>query len=487
MLPYVLFAYREVPQASTGFSPFELLYGWNVQGPLDVLRETWEASQKSDESVVSHKLLTRERLKSMSELVQRNLSRTQESQKKWYDQSARIREFHPGDRVLVLLPTLTNKPLAQWQGPYQVLQHVGKVNYPVDMHDRRKRKRIFHVNMLREFHMPKVLDVGYWAEEVSSEDPNGDIPVWNESPQGQPTMGEELNVIQHEQLRDLFKEFEDVLSSRPGRTEGVEHQIVTRAAKPVRLPPYRLSHAYRETVQKELKEMLAKGIMEPSTSQWAAPIILVPKKDGSLRLCVDCRRLNGITQSDAYPMPRVDELIDRLGGAKFITTLDLTRGYWQVLVAEADRHMTAFTTPFGLHQFSVMPFELQGTPATFQRMMDRLVDGCGAFTAAYLDDLVIHSNTWKEHLYHIKSIFMRLCAAGLTAKPSKCQFGMKDCGYLDHVVGSREVRPEVNKVDAVQSFAVPKTKWQVREFLDITGYYRKFIPEMLPWLHPSQI
>ena len=477
LLPYVLFAYREVPQASTGFSPFELLYGRDVRGPLDVLRETWEASQQSDESVVSHVLLTGERLRNMSELAQQNLSRAQERQKRWYNQNARIRGFHPGDQVLVLLPTSTNKLLARWQGPYQILQQVGKVNYQVDMHDRKKRKRVFHINMLREFHRPKVLDVGCWAEEVSSEDSDGDIPAWNESPQGQPTIGEELNTTQCEQLRELFKEFADVLQNRPGRTEVVEHQIETGAAKPVRLPPYRLPQAYRETVQRELKAMLAEGIIEPSTSEWAAPIVLVPKKDGSLRLCVDYRRLNGVTQSDAYPMPRVDELIDRLGGAKFITTLDLTRGYWQVPVAEADRHKTAFTTPFGLHQFKVMPFGLQGAPATFQRMMDRLVDGCDAFTAAYLDDLVIHSSTWEEHLQHIKSVFGRLRATGLTAKPGKCQFGMKDFGYLGHVVGSGVVRPGVDKVQAVQSFAVPKTKRQVREFLGLTDYYRKFIPE----------
>ena len=181
--------------------------------------------------------------------------------------------------MLVLLSTSANKLLAQWQGPYQVLQQVGKVNYLVDMHDRRKRKIIFHVNMLREFHMPEGFGVGYWAEEASSENLNGDVSVWNESPQAQPTMGEELNATQREQLRDLFKEFEDELSSRPGRTEGVEHRIETGAANPVRLPPYRLPHAYREIVQRELKKMLAEGIVEPSKSEWAAPIVLVPKKD----------------------------------------------------------------------------------------------------------------------------------------------------------------------------------------------------------------
>ena len=127
-----------------------------------MLRDSWEASQQSNESVVSHILLTRERLRSMSELVQQNLSRAQDKQKRWYDQTTHDRELHPGDQVLVLLLTSTNKLLAQWQGPYQGLQKVGKVNYMVDMHDRRKGKRIFHINMLREFHMPKVFNNAGW-------------------------------------------------------------------------------------------------------------------------------------------------------------------------------------------------------------------------------------------------------------------------------------------------------------------------------------
>ena len=188
----------------------------------------------------------------MSELVQQNLSKAQDRQKRWYDQTARIRELHPGDQVLMLLPTSTNKLLAQWQGPYQVLQKVGKVNYMVDMHDRRKRKRIFHINMLLEFHMPKVLDINCLMEEVTREGQDDDIPVWNECPHGQPTLGKELDEAQHEQLRGLFGDFTDVLGNCPGKTELVEHRIETGAASPVRLPPYRLPHAYRERVQEEL-------------------------------------------------------------------------------------------------------------------------------------------------------------------------------------------------------------------------------------------
>ena len=156
--------------------------------------------------------------------------------------------------------------------------------------------------------------------------------------------------------------------------------------------------------------------------------------------------------------------------------MDLIRGYWQVPVAEKAREKTAFVTPFGLYQFRMMPFGLQGAPATFQRMMDQLLRGLEGFAAAYLDDLVIYSDSWEEHLLHIKKVFDRLREAGLTAKPRKCQFAMKQCIYLGHVVGNGVIRPEHSKVEAMMSFPVPQTKKQVRAFLGVTGYYRKFIP-----------
>ena len=191
--------------------------------------------------------------------------------------------------------------------------------------------------------------------------------------------------------------------------------------------------------------MEASGVIEPSASEWAAPIVLV-KKDGSLSFCVDYRKLNVVARSDAYPMPRVDELIDKLGNASFITTLDLTRGYWQVPVEEKSRPLTAFATPFGLYQFRMMPFGLSGAPATFQRLMDRVLRGLESYSAAYLDDVVIHSTSWEEHLMHIRAVLDRLRKAGLTAKPRKCQFGMRQCSYLGHIVGNGVVQPELAKL-----------------------------------------
>ena len=165
-----------------------------------------------------------------------------------------------------------------------------------------------------------------------------------------------------------------------------------------------------------------------------------------------------MSETDAYPMPRIDELIDRLGKSCFISTIDLTWGYWQVPVVEEDRHKTAFITPYGLYQFNVMPFGLQGVPATFQRLMNQVLQGQESFAAAYLDDVIIYSKTWGEHLKHMEEVWQRLKEAGLTVKLRKCQFGMAHCVYLGHVVGSGVVRPEPMKVRAVNVFPVPRTK-----------------------------
>ena len=478
LVPYLLFAYREVPQASTGFSPFELLYGRDVRGPLDILRESWESSQRSDENIISYVLSTRDKLSKMAELVQENLSKAQARQKSWYDKNARVREFQPGDPVLVLLPTATSKLLAQWQGPYQVVKRMGKVTYMVDMHDHKKRRRVFHVNMLKTFQIHQLTDSSYLVTDGEGDSEDGDILFWLDgTPDDRPLVGQGLNNDQRQQLQQILTEFREVLQNKPGHTKLVEHRIEIGTSCPVKLPPYRLPQAYRESVQKEIQEMLEQDIIEPSSSEWAAPIVLVKKKDGSLRLCVDYRRLNSVSRTDAYPMPRIDDMIDQLGRASFISTLDLTRGYWQVPVANIDRHKTAFITPFGLYQFKAMPFGLQGAPATFQRMMDQLIRGLEGFTAAYLDDLVIYSSTWEEHVKHLHNVFGRLRKAGLTAKPRKCQFAMKQCKYLGHIVGNGVVQPEPGKIDAVKSFAVPRTKTDVRAFLGLTGYYRRFIPD----------
>ena len=235
-------------------------------------------------------------------MVKDILERTQQKQKLWYDHNARQRELKPGDLVLVLRPTSGSSLTAQWKGPYPVLHRTSSVNYVVDMHDTRKRERTFHINRLKKWNTP--IYGNYWADVESAEDSVDDIPDWRGSEKGDPTVGKQLSEVQKSQLNRLLGKFPDVMSSIPGRTTEAEHKVTTTRARPVRLPPYWLPHVHQDLIEKEIKEMLDAGVIEPSSSEWASPIVLVDKKDGTLRSCVDYCRLNAESLADAYPMPR---------------------------------------------------------------------------------------------------------------------------------------------------------------------------------------
>ncbi len=190
----------------------------------------------------------------------------------------------------------------------------------------------------------------------------------------------------------------------------------------------------------------------------------------------DFRRLNEVSEFDGYPMPRVDELLDRLGRARYISTLDLTKGYWQVPLTDSAKPKTAFSTPSGHWQYRTLPFGLHGAPATFQRLMDIILRPHQQYAAAYLDDVVIHSERWEDHLDRLRRVLMDLRRAGLTANPRKCHLALFEAKYLGFQVGRGLIKPQQKKVEAVHAAPRPTTKTQVRAFLGLAGYYRCFIP-----------
>lgn len=180
--------------------------------------------------------------------------------------------------------------------------------------------------------------------------------------------------------------------------------------------------------------MLKLGVIEASTSPWASPVVCVAKQDGSLRMCVDYRGLNKVTSTDIYPMPRIEELLDKVAPTEYITTMDLCKGYYQVPLAEEDKAKTAFLTPMGKFQFTRMPFGLKNAPAVFQRLMDGILGGLD-FAAAYIDDVVVASKTWEEHLQHLRTVMDRITASGLKVKRTKCVFGGAEVQFLGHRIG----------------------------------------------------
>jgi hypothetical protein len=294
-----------------------------------------------------------------------------------------------------------------------------------------------------------------------------------------------LTESQQQEIRKLLCDVENIFSDIPGKTTLCTHHIAMKhGSKPVRSSPYRMNPEKTKYLETEIENLLKLGIIEESDSSYASPVVLVPKSNNELRLCTDFRKVNLQTVADPFPMPRVEELIDRVGKATFITKLDMSRGYWQVPLDEQSIPVSAFVTPFGHFQWKYMPFGLRNAPATFSRLVSKLFRGLESFSAAYLDDFIIFSASWSDHLKHLKIVFERIRAAGLTLNLKKCVFGAAEVDFLGHHIGLGRVQPREKKVEAVLKFQSPVNQKQLRSYLGLVGYFRKFLPN---YAHTTQV
>ena len=225
-----------------------------------------------------------------------------------------------------------------------------------------------------------------------------------------------------------------------------------------------------------IQEMVEEEVVQESASPWASPVVLVRKKNGTLRFCVDYRRLNAVTRKDTFPLPHIDDLLDQLSGKTIFTTLDAKRGYWQIRVQAESQAKTAFATFDRLYEFKVMPFGLCNAPSTFQRLMQRTLRGMSQFCNAYIDDILVFSDTVEEHIEHLRLVFQRLHDVGIKLHPLKCSLGRSMVPYLGHVISAQGIFPDPEKVTAMEKFLTPTNVRLVREFLGLASYYRRFMP-----------
>ncbi|CAF4948538.1 unnamed protein product [Pieris macdunnoughi] len=295
-----------------------------------------------------------------------------------------------------------------------------------------------------------------------------------------------LNEEESKSLFDICAQYSDIFhfsNESLTATDTLQHEINTDTNNPISVKTYRFPEAHKKEVQTQVEKMLHQGIIKPSSSPWSAPIWVVPKKiDASgtqkWRIVIDYRKLNDITIGDTYPIPNITEILDQLGKSKYFTTLDLSSGFHQIKVKSQDTNKTAFSVPQGHYEFTRMPFGLKNAPATFQRLMNNVLAGLqGERCFVYLDDIVVYSYDLKSHIKNLKSVFQKLRSHNLKLQADKCEFLRKEVGYLGHIITEHGVKPDPKKIEAVQKFPIPKCAKDIKSFLGLVSYYRRFIPD----------
>ena len=297
-----------------------------------------------------------------------------------------------------------------------------------------------------------------------------------------------LTSDQEQECRALLERYRGVFSQGDwdiGCTRLVEHEIPLLDEVPTRQHYRRLIPTQYEQAKAHIYELLERDVVRPSCSPYSSPIVIVQKKDGDIRLCVDYRQLNAKTRKDAYPLPRIEESLDALTGARWFSTLDLASGYNQVAMAEKDKPKTAFCTPFGLFEFNRMPFGLCNAPSTFQRLMERIFGDQSMQTLLlYLDDIIIFSSSFQEHLQRLEVVLARLQEQSLKLKLKKCHFFQQEVRYLGHVISAMGVATDPDKIKVVAEWKRPTTTAELRSFLGFASYYRRFVERFAQYAAP---
>ena len=496
----LLFAYRETPQESSGFSPFELLYGRTVRGHMKILKELWtgESEVSETKTVYQYVVDLQERLEQTCYLAREELKKSRQMYSHYYNKRAKVRNMKVGEEVLLLLPTDKNKLLMQWKGPFPIVERVNNMNYKIDFGHRVKT---FHANLLKKYHRREVaasLEVepmrniyeivcaSVLEDEHQEEVDPSELKSFstdeliNLPPMIQKEHLEDVNISpqldkqKQQEARQALSEYEERLTDIPGQSKLGEHIIKLTENKTPRSKPYPVPHALREDIRKEIQNMLRMGIIWHSQSPYASPLVVVKKPDGTLRTCCDTRKINMITEFDAEPVPDQEEIFAQLAGDRYFSKIDLSKGYWQIPMAEQSKPITAFVTHDGLFHYNFMPFGLINSGATFSRVMRKLLRGIKN-VHNYIDDILIHTKTWEEHLQRIREVFSRLREANLTARPTKCFIGYNEVEFLGHIVGQGTLKPKPDKVKAIQQ-AEGKTTFRPKSFCPILVCPKYFCP-----------
>ena len=463
-LPFALFALRLAPSRDTGLSPFQLVYGRQVRSPLDVLYEGWVDEEYSDFDVELWTDWLGKRMKIWSEIAREKGLEASVARKKQFDKKVVVRELKVGDKVLCRIPGMIKKLKESWKGPYTVKKKLNQVDYLVET--RKGKSKVLHINNLKLYkeREERVRRLTVVADCVEDDPELVGVRLGDQCPR-----------FDDRVIAELEAAYPQVFSDLPGRTDLCQLMISTVSEQPLATHPHRVPDKWKEGVRSEILKLEEQGIIVKSKSPWASPIVPVPKPDGTIRVCIDYRRLNSITIKDPYYMVTLEEILDRVGNSCVMSKIDLSKGYYQILVHPGSIDKTAFVSPVGKFAFTRMPFGLANAPAIFQRLMESVLEGCYKFSAPYIDDVIVFSSCVVEHVSHLEEVVKALGKAGLMLKKSKCVFGRTSVEYLGHRIGSGCLAVPQHRITAMENYLQPKTKKQLRAFLGAASYYRQFV------------
>ena len=481
----LLFAARESVQESLGFSPFELIFGHSVRGPLKLLKEQWLTDEQPS-NLLTYVCRFREKLTHACEIAMSNLKQAQGQMKARYDRNTELRKFEPGDEVLLFLPVPGHPLTAKYYGPYEVEKMENELNYVVKTPDRRKPRQRCHINMMKQYHkrdkvhvqLNGAVDVVNAVIDVPEPDSHEDVgtPMKLNNSDILSRINNKLAHLNTRQIGELSHEIKNhakIFQDVPGQTTVIYHDVDIGDAQPIKQHPYRVNPIKLKAMREEIQYMLKHDIIEPCISDFSSPSMLVPKPDKSYRFITDYRRINAVTKKDSFPIPRIEDCIDKIGKAKFVSKIDMLKGFWQVALTDRAKQISAFVTPDGQYRYRRMAFGMVNSSATFQRLVNIVISGLEG-CQAYIDDLIIYSDTWEEHMIRIRALFKRLADANLTVNLEKSDFCKATVEYLGHEIGQGQVKPVRAKIDAIVNYSEPKDKKSLMRYLWAVGYYRRF-------------
>ena len=334
--------------------------------------------------------------------------------KNQYDKNCVSRTFQHGDKFLALLPVRGKTLQARYFGPYLVEKKENDLNYVIVTPDRCKNKQLCHVNMLKSYYERKsgvqVVNAIGVGSDNNIEDTTELFNLFESTKLYNSDVLRDIDAklshlseSQRKDVKALIQEYEILFPDVPSRTDRIAHDIEINDAPPIKQHPYRLNPTKQKHLEAKIEYLLKNDFIEPSQSNWSSPCLLV-KPNGSYRMCTDYIKLNNVTKVDTYPIPRIDDCVDRVGNVKYVSKFDLLKGFWQILLTDRAKEVSAFVTLKGLYQYKVMPFYMRNSPVTFQRLINSVIaeiDG----SDGYIDDVIIYSDTWEEHLKIMRKFF----------------------------------------------------------------------------------